>query len=40
MLSATSSALGVLTSIYPVVSFLVRGGLLLGGAFAYQRLRM
>ncbi len=31
--------LSTLTSIYRVVSFLVLGGLLLAGAFAYQRLR-
>jgi uncharacterized membrane protein len=31
--------LSILTSIYRVISFLVLGGLLLAGAFAYQRLR-
>ncbi len=31
--------LSTLTSIYRVVSFFVLGGLLLAGAFAYQRLR-
>jgi uncharacterized membrane protein len=31
--------LSTLTSIYRVVSFPVLGGLLLAGAFAYQRLR-